>query len=1496
MINSAEFKDNAIFIHYGKSVSQCFNPGLEVSDHINFFPTHIKGIHNAQNDPTTHNSTLFKFAEPNLIQKFTKNTRQLRADLLNENGKISDQPNSGTALKLKEFRNGLAKGSEAMLDENPFFELTALLYQINMTAMERMLISEQHGWEEKIPQPIKSSRSLSHIWGREGSLISSEQKLIETLRKIASIGKISFGLLLFVGSTLTTAEGVTDVVQSTFFTELFGSAFVGESHESARILLSLIIGVTLSSVILDFKSRLFQGVAETGQVFKGFWNAFKRFPRWITLSLFLTSISIWTNYDGIVLLMSKTQDLTYQLEKIEQQVNQALGEADQIDTDNPDSLFDLKATLKKKSELAIQQFKQVPEDEESGSASSGVASKGPRYWAKHFIVNGGYKPGQHDVVNAYRNTAFIRRVDNILARSNLDLSTSLEDQINTITQAYDAHFNTTRDLVQKNLSTLSDQISLNSYSPEEFSTLLKLEAYHINNQVQTVVKLLEDNKEAFAKAAQEINQLASEYIALLTKIDKIGTPANNAYVIDINFKIPEVDAIEHLKQGMITQAKRRSLGELKKLLLERHGTLLGGSALFIILFFAVFMDLSDPILYSAMVARWGRRDRHFLNENMKRFIDWEEKYVAHLRSFFVRPEISPLIPKTTCPGNLVFRNSYNLFLEDIFPKCKDRESRTCFENSRFWFQSLFLNTRMQHVGEYNNRQFAVRKLIREREKFIPKLIVYIFPGIKNRFIPGRDNFDRIHNSLTKSLLEAERDFFDRLDRYRHELSQPSDTNLEKQAAQTGPSTQSPSDIQKLFGVLKTYYEILFKKPLTKPVEPCPIMRVSWTKSIALSHTNSDLQINGLAKFTALLERWLTVDRFPKIHSEILTPLQHLLDKIPNREMLIRALELETELEKHENLKENLKVVLGLSTFYGFQLDENILAKIIGSSGIEQVSNLFLKPTQENHDQDVANLEKLIDQQEHRLERSYGLIKILVEEQDAIVFILTKIRRNYISPINSILSHLQNRTLIAESLGFDQLTHKVTTCEQFIMQLWNAPTSALENQEMEQTDQIEQIESNPIIAYFFCRNRKSNLTLLGEIKMLEVMLKSTLEQLNATVFTLTFLDKLSGKVISQLKETNELAEELLFLDKKIRHIQTDDPRIDQDKINFLDDSRLFLRSMPTQLKTLQSKINLILKSPTLGEPQSVELFRKMENQIFKLYTFSKNAVDYLNDQRDGLGLAAALAQIEPQIHDMQSFTQTRTSLSVQEAQKNCQLIKEYLEQVSLKEWDLLKQSIPPQKPLKILIDNRDWIDQTWLAVEHMSYSVDTMPPTSDSNNEESLHFINRQAETLLKKLEAILEELSMPFYSDRRLTKKETVEESAKRRQNEIEKKMCDSYLPDSRRKHERVHVLSSVELLSAIGSEVIHGEILDVSTNGICMKTNHQPIQLQEQMEIGFNFSGKPKENAFKCRIVRLSGNMIILNLLAGEEAKFTKNLRPFLTPSRSERLSETPIKFPTVP
>ena len=1481
--------DNPLFIRYGNMVDQCFQPDLAADAQIAIFPLVVKGVRSGRVTFGDDEKPIDTYADPAQLASARKRVTQLRETL---NKEASDGAPGPTARKLQEFRNGLQRGSERMLEENPFYELTILFYRINLTAMQRAFAALDSEAMQNPPRSIKVSRSLRHIWGRQ-SMTTFGQRLAETLGKLFSVGKIGFGMLLFAGSTMTTAKGVTDLVQLQGFIDLFGDGLAGSEGENARFALSIFIGLALSSVILDFKSRLFQGIAETGKVFKGLWTAAGYYPRWVFLSCFLTMISIWTNYDGIVLMMSKTQDLSYQWEKIQEQVDSALGDPNELDPDHPDSLLDLQAAMRKKSAAAIEKFKKVPDDEMSGAASSGVARKGPRYYAKYFIVYGGYAPHRNDVGTTYRKTGFVDRVDALLRGSGIDLTLPLEEKINRILNGYDAHIDETRRAVDAGMAGLADTMTLKSYSLDELNALFKLEAYHVNESVQKVVGHLAKNKEAFAEAAGAINRLAEEYIALLQKVDKLGTPANNDYTIDVRFDIPPVEAIDRLAKGKIPMAERRTLAELKNILMERHGAVIGGSVLSLILFIAVFMDMSDPILYGAMVARWGRRDRQFLDENVKHFLVWEEQFVRELKAFFLRPDIRPVLPHLDCPRNRVFRNVYNLFLEEMEPTAKDPTTQGLFERLRFWFLGLFLDSRISHVDGYNARQTVIQRYIRERETYAPRLINRVFPGIMDEFKVGRDHLVSLHRRVARELTAG-------TERFSAQLADLS-PNGAVRSGTTGVLTRS----------LGPVFDILFFRPLIPHPEPCPLTRISWIRRIALSQVHSRDQINALTGFIPGLVRLLK-STLPQVEKNTLGPLLETLKQIPNWQSIERAFEVNTLRDRFNELERGLLVILGLSQFQGFRVREEMVRTIIEQLGVEEIANVYLHRTG-----DESAIEKRIVQLEARLVRAHNLVRNLVENQNSLIFTLTKIRRDHLTPINATLSKLQARDRIEAFLGLATMKEELEVIEQCLLELWDT-SAAGQPDDAGQAERVQRgrFDLDVVISRVTGNRPDAVFDLIDHVQRLERRIAEARKKLDGAIYHLTMIDRISANILGILEQSLEYVRAILVKDAELLDLRVDGAALDQKKINFLHDNRFYFKSIPLQVESVRTRVDSLINDDNLAAAHNLELARELERQTIKLRYFLRNALDYLEGRRDGIGLSASLAdlssgKLQPPPDGTHSLKPLERIFEEEEPppelplerQTANQLVsgtrhayedaKKQLLDIGLAEWDLLKQPIPPKALLAEVQNSRDKVARAWEEVEGIRHRLDVAvadggPTRADPK---ALLKLRQEIDRVLDQLRAVHGEISKPSIIDRRL---EHAREAGDAGTRGPEKAVAGERKP-SRRVSERVVLKSEVELELPNGA-TFRCQSRDVSTRGLLLEAGKPVNGIDAGMRLVFRMLSDAEKATFPASVVRVSGPLIILTLQPGHEAAFVNLVRSEVFQGKGGSPALLDLKVPTVP
>ncbi|MBF0322477.1 MAG: hypothetical protein HQL62_05970, partial [Magnetococcales bacterium] len=1023
------FAGNPLFVRYGQAVSRLFaETTREVTpDQV----TATLGIEALPGGDRFHEAKqLSNYHDPADLDFMRTTICELKNKLVQE----QEESDQGTACsgenlryqtpvtqKLKEFREALDKKNEAMLEENPFYELAGLLWRSHLRAIQKAFAEHVATGLDGMPHPIKVARSFLQIWRSRREVTSLREKSVEIVGKIASIGKWTLGLLLFVGSTLTTAKGVSDLVQLPALGNFFGGYLASSQHEHLRMVFSIMTGLTLSSVILDFKSRLFQGVAETGRVFPGYWLTFRINPRWTVIALFLTMLSIWTNYDGIVLILSKTEDLSWQWKKIQKQVETGMGDSSSARADNPSSLWDLHALLDKNMAQAVARFHQVPLDEMSGAASSGIAVKGPRYWGKYHIVHGEYQPGHRDVSSQFPNSSVAAQIDGMLRGSRLNLQVSLEKQMLDLLVNYRQHLLQTQDLVQQKMGALERMMSIQSFSFRELYTFFSLESYHVDNKVKEIVGSLENSKARFTEVVEQLNRLTSQYIALLVQVDQAGGVVRNKYDIKIDIQIPSLESIDQLKQGKIPGVQRRNLEELKGILLERHGLALGGTFLFLILFVAISMDLSDPIFYSAMVARWGRRDRRFLDENLQRFEKWEKELVQNFRIFLIRPDIRTALADFPCPPMPMVYWIYHLFLEDMDAAVKDDRSFSLMERFRYWFAELFQTTRLRFVKGYNARLGVEKRILSNPDVYGFLLLNRLYGGLFTPFRVGIDHFEERHR-LARQETSREKLFFSReftLHSQGVSVDFSGETSSSNKVFPFSRLHASPflHRVRHLAGKIKQVALILCCRNLSGEDLPFPLSRYNWLRQQAILELRSQKLREALSPLDPVLTDLLgTV--VPGMKADILDKLEKSLQEIPNHPSLKQGLGIGAIIDSFHKLELGMLSVFGMLRGCAFQLNEKTLRMVVESADCPEIAQAVMDPARAGSL--IGN--RLSDLHGH-LRHALMIVQKLLSDRSQVVTLLSGIRNELLRPIQKSIEPLHIRDVFEKAIGLDQMRHE-----------------------------------------------------------------------------------------------------------------------------------------------------------------------------------------------------------------------------------------------------------------------------------------------------------------------------------------------------------------------------------------------------------------------------------------------------------------------------------------
>ncbi|MBF0370825.1 MAG: hypothetical protein HQL52_15350 [Magnetococcales bacterium] len=691
---------------------------------------------------------------------------------------------------LREFRAARETGNESTLAGNPFYLLAKQLFREHLAGSMRFFATCQASHISHPPREARPWRPLKEIWLGPRRARTRAKRIRESFSKWIILSKCSLGWLLFWASALTTTWWLNDLFQVEDLSRLMGGSLAGSEGEIARYLASFTGGVLLSWAIIDFKGRVFQEVAEAGRVAEGVGNAFRRYPRWLTFSGLLLCFSLLTNYDGVVSIATKRGDLARQSEAIHSQVERALGSWFTEDTDALDSLHDLHAEIQASTHDAIQAFLSIPEEEQKGHATSSNARKGPRYWGKYYIVHGEYEPGVRDVVGAYRKTASAREIDAILRGSDLDLTLSISSKIAAIEREYKARLEKTDRQVRSHLKELSALLKPREATFIEFFRVLTLEHYQINGIVGNIVDALEADKVAYGQIVESVRKLIREYVALLEKVDKLGSDRSSDYEIGIKLSVPRIDAIDELRKEFIPWAYHKNIEELKDFLTREDGFLMAALQLAVIFFLAIALDLGDWLVHARRVAQRGLRERSALPGLLKELAEWEAAFIREGAHFFQQLKQDGVLDGIDFPSEAGLGNALFQLLEEISPGVREADQRSWTERMEWKLDGYIEGTRILEIRCYRARAAAIRLFVQRRKELFPSYLEKALPGLWLMENPEEEPFVVLYQHVRQGQLQNQETFNRELEALRHSDSGDSDRGSFWRGAADSQSIQS----------------------------------------------------------------------------------------------------------------------------------------------------------------------------------------------------------------------------------------------------------------------------------------------------------------------------------------------------------------------------------------------------------------------------------------------------------------------------------------------------------------------------------------------------------------------------------------------------------------------------------------------------------------------------------------------------------------------------------
>ncbi|MEO5353483.1 MAG: hypothetical protein H7835_09785 [Magnetococcus sp. XQGC-1] len=749
MENAKETK-NPLLETYGTVVDRFFAPGKAIQDPVALFP----GVESAsQVDELPFKPDLIYF-EPGqaVVNSIQRTVEQLRAQLAQEEKEalqLGDQKKKfdniadkvrvvrgqaegiqQVSFHLEAFRSALQTGDESLLKGNPFYALTKLIFRHTLTGTLVLFDHLLGELSANAPEPSGGARSLRAIWQGAGKQGGWPGRLLASLGLLFQHSKPVLDALLFFVSAFTSYRALLALLQMPSMTDWLANHFNPSQGELLQATVALLGSLALTVAILDFRARLLQGVAEAGKLFAGLWAAMQLHPRWLLLAFCLTLFSVKANYDSIAVVFSTREYLSDSLSTIRQQVEQVLGTPDTANPSTPRSLHDLHARLQTVVADLGEKFARIPDDElNSKSSTTPENRKGPRYWAKHFIVNGGFLPGSNDVAHSFKNVQFARNTDQILKEAGVPLDLPLAQKMQTVIALYTTDLEKTRAQIQKHLAELDRLMQVGSLSISTVQKIYTFDSKHINGHIQEIVQALNTNRVRFEQVVQALDKLTESHIRLLAQVDRGSEAHFNTLRAANHLAIPAEVPLGTLTISPVQLTEQQGFTELSALLGDHYGASNGRSLMALILFLSFAIDWLPLLLFSRGTARQGIRDAQMAEELLAYMREWENALVELAKSFFYRPVIQQVFRGLTFPNETGVRNAFFKVLEGIDSNVKDLQDQDTMDQRRRWLRSLFVRPHTLYAMGYNARARAIDEFLSQKGGALPLLIMHLFPGL-----------------------------------------------------------------------------------------------------------------------------------------------------------------------------------------------------------------------------------------------------------------------------------------------------------------------------------------------------------------------------------------------------------------------------------------------------------------------------------------------------------------------------------------------------------------------------------------------------------------------------------------------------------------------------------------------------------------------------------------------------------------------------------------------
>ncbi|MBF0131814.1 MAG: hypothetical protein HQL75_04405 [Magnetococcales bacterium] len=682
--------------------------------------------------------------------------------------KLSEEASQATTtgkpvgLALKTFRNHLHSGREEGLEDNPFYKIVLTVFHAARIGLFRSLSGQVL---EQMPQPptrIRLTPTIREVWRRPRAFGGFFFNLGAILQSQAILLRNPISVLLFIGIAYAVSLAANYFLQSPIPGEYLPD-IQGLSGESKRYLIATLMGVACSTVVLDFKNRLFQAIAESGKVFTGIRKAFLRNPRWMTVALLCALTTIKASNDALITFLTGQQTMAAQVQAIEEAVYSVLGTATAACPPEPDSLFNFQAILSHDIDAQVEKLEQLPNRD---------LRKNPHFWAEHFIIYGGYEPGVSDV-DISNATPLSKTLDAMLAGSGIDFSSSFREKSRLLLETCRKQWVQTQEEVREQLAQRHRVMGFKNQSWLGFGRFSLAESYSTNNLVATMRTKLENTQTTCQQIVEDFADLTHSYLEILRQVNPSTNINTNDLTIGTSVEPFTNKAIDALDPAKITPTERPNLVKFATMLGAQYGPVMGPLLFALFLILAIGMVFGDLVLFAHIVGQNGRRDQALVPSHLAELKAWEttliDLIVENISSNWAQCLLGCHIQFNKIAVELQFYKQ----IEKNDPETKYIRDRNMMEVILLWFRSMLTPNRPLWTRMFNVRLAAINRLIRPETSTFSDWFHRCYFGPMSHRTLWRSSLSAISGHIVENnesiKKEIDQIFFRRQDRTRHPL-------------------------------------------------------------------------------------------------------------------------------------------------------------------------------------------------------------------------------------------------------------------------------------------------------------------------------------------------------------------------------------------------------------------------------------------------------------------------------------------------------------------------------------------------------------------------------------------------------------------------------------------------------------------------------------------------------------------------------------------------------